>query len=333
MAEVKTIGSGGDYSTPQAWKTARYTNTSWTEDREGHCFAELFGAYTFNAGTIKFDNEGDTNDLYWAKITADSGAEHDGRFNAKSGAGNARFRVTVTGSQYTGTIENSDGYDRIEMSWLELYNGDEGSAVVMRTSCVDISLHHCLCQLAGVSGQHTIEWDVSSGGKMYRNGLICNLTNKDVLNSVSNTKVLHNTFAGGNDCVGGGTVDEMARNWAYGANTNDYSTGQDQGENASEDGTGDDSFDNLTAANQIESATSTETTFDPTVKATGDIYQASSTTYSTATYPEIDVPITDRTGTIFGTWSIGADDTVSTGDGIDHVIQRGIARAIERGLE
>lgn len=304
------VGTGQTYTTPQSWMTARYTNTSWSDHRRQRILAELFGSFAHNQGVCKMTNAGDTNNVSYLYNEADDGAEHDGRFNANSAAGNARWRVTGSGSALNGVMENRDGYSRLRISWLELDMDDEGGALTFRPSAGDLEAHHNLVAGTSTSVNKVLIIGLSSGtNSLYRNAGVETIGSDDFYNSCSYIDSLHNTFGGGDHIFEEGDTSRLIeRNFAFDCGLNCYNTGANQGENAATDATGDTGFDNLTSSDQIEDSNLTLAAFDPTIKSTGTIYQASTTTYSTTTYPEIDVPITDREATITGTWSIGADD-------------------------
>jgi hypothetical protein len=113
--------------------------------------------------------------------------------------------------------------------------------------------------------------------------------------------------------IGAGAFTELKQNVSFANAAADYSLFLTSGtaQNASDDGTGDSPFASLTPANELTNPTTTWASTDLTIKDTNTtIYKAGSTIYSTVTYPEADVPISNRNITITGEWSLGADDII-----------------------
>lgn len=299
------VGTGETYTTPQSWETARNISELWTGDRRMRAKAEQFG---FSTSIIDISGGGDTGGVYYLYVEADSGAEHDGRFNANSGIGNARFIISSSSSATNGPIKMSNRQDRIKISWLELSNSDEGAAINMDEGSANVEIHHCLARTVTTNPQLTLRvaFD-NTTGFLYRNVILQETSSKS---GGSDAVVLHNTYCGASGRTGITSGSTVQRNVSFNWGTC-FSSGANSGENAASDLTGDTGLDNLTPTDNIVDDTADWASFDPTIKTTGTIYQASSTTYNTSTYPEIDVPITDREATITGTWSLGADDAAT----------------------
>lgn len=311
------IGTGQTYTTIASWETARGNDASaWTGDHRGRCLAEAFSE------TVSLEND-DTGAAYFLILTADSGAEHDGRAHEVSAAGNAR-NVLATSSVITLVDQ------RIEVSWMELQNtvssGINRNCVYSLGFIPDLIIHHNILHCNVDSSTYGMRCtnldndDQSDLLRFYRN-ISYGAGDPDLCELDGNgIHILHNTngpstvesFDLGNVSSTNNSIVENNAAFTDNAQTCyniDASATKDN--NASEDATGDAGagLTGLTATDQFTNFTDTFTSTDLTIKdAAADIYQAGDAVYSTVTYPEINVPISDRTAVITGTWSVGADD-------------------------
>jgi len=306
------IGTGETYTTISAWESARNVSEAWTGDRRGRCKAENFGG----AFMIGLGND-DTTNTYWLVLTSDSGAEHDGRAHEVSGAGNARIDSS---SGRVVSINDS----RIEVSWLEI-RGASGTAADGVKSAGDNTcrVHHNVIHKNQSGNNADCVEAEGDGMDVYRNILYgpkdSGANGKCVRMAAGSPDVmncLHNTgFAAtdeGLDDNGGNSV--CKANCSFDSASDDVKGWLTEDDNATSDATGDAGagLTNLTSSNEVKNPTTTWANTDLRIKDnTATIYQAGSETFSTATYPEIDVPITARGTSITGDWSIGADDIVA----------------------
>lgn len=310
-----TIGTGETYTTIAAWETAENTGNLGA-DVIGECKAELFSE-TFTVG-------GATPGAYWVRLRAQSGAEHDGRGHHVSNAGNARTVSSAT--NYPVEVAQ----DNVEIAWMEVYtehlsysrgiyfSGTRTNLRVRHTVLRPNALDQSAFAACWGDGNST----VITNGVMYRcvgygGGRALGMSNGDtstgavLLNSVyskgfnSAVDEKHGIACGGSMIVENNAV--FASTPGSDVVVTDSAT---KDSNATSDATGYPGLQNLTAADNFKDV-SAFSAIDLRIKGTGaDIYQAADTTYSTSTYPEINVPIGDRTATITGTWSIGADDII-----------------------
>ena len=314
---TSSIGSGGDYATIPAWVAAEVTGVL-TEDVIGECKAELF------SGTVTIS--GATPGAYWVHLWAESGAEHDGRGNHVSGAGNARTVSSATNFPIEVAQNN------VEIAWMEVYTEAALYSRIIYFSGTRTNLRvrhnilrpNSLDQLAAAGCWGDGTSTVITNGVMYRNigyggGRAMGMSTGDtstgavLLNSVyskgfnNGVGEYHGIFVGGTMIVENNAV--FASTPGSDISINGSAT---KDSNATSDTSGEAGLQNLTASDNFKDVSAFAAMDLRILDATADIYQAADTTYSTATYPEIDVPISDRTAVVTGTWSIGADDVTVT---------------------
>lgn len=308
-ASPVNIGAGEVYTTIQSWEDA-LANDMY---HEGRCKAEAFTLVNFNGVAYTAAN--------YPHLTSVVGAEHDGRAHEVSGAGNARI-------EYAGAspvLYLLDEYLRI--SWLEAKGPGNNNVTAfygLTLAACTIHVHHCLfhnnyANIGGNAsglrgndadatflfyrntiygyGNNGIEMQAAAAGS----AILCNTsyycgaaaTTTDCIRSyVATTLVQANAaFAGPHGCIADTT------------GVLDY--------NATSDGSGDDEgangIANLVTASQFVNPSIVWATTDLTMKAGAGLINEG-TSFNPATYPEIDVPITDRSTTVAGTWDIGADE-------------------------
>ncbi len=305
---TETIGTAETYTTIQAWENALAADHPHT----GECKAEVFAGVSFSDESYDSSN--------YPHITVQSGAEHDGRAHEVSGVGNAR----IEGSNMMNIV---GAYVRV--SWLELKGPGNVNAKAVSTGSASVGtiVRHCIIHNNHANSGTTnygFYTNAQSGvAKIYRNIVYgFGSSGGRCLYGTAGSAVLNNTFYecnfGESGLHGGlrtGDTDfEIKANASFDnpnvdirgvAGTLDY--------NATADGTGDDEgangIANLTTANQFVSPTTTWADTDLLVKAGADLIDAG-TSFSTATYPEIDVAIDKGAtrATIDGTWDIGAGE-------------------------
>ena len=317
---VESIGTAGDDTTIQGWENGLPANLVTDGNiYQGECKAEAFSDQTYLDG-----HTADATHYY--RLTSADGAEHDGRPHAVSAAGNARVSTTGT-NMYPMLV--SDEYVRVD--WMEFQQlGDARRECIYfhSVAACDIYVHHNIIHGAFASGeasQHTgiRVNDADATFKIYRN-IICarDLDGIWAGAGAAGSAILCNTIyqcntgsaaSGGINCddadfliENNACFDNTTKDIADTTGTLDY--------NATHDTTGDDEGEhgiaNLTTANQFVNPTTTWAETDLLVKAGADLIGAGNSGYSTATYPEIDVPISTRGTTITGAWDIGADQYV-----------------------
>jgi len=303
--------SGGDYTTIQAWEDAMVNNEGVLV---GECYGEAFTLVLFDGVAYDASN--------YPHLTAHAGNEHDGRAHEVSAAGNAR----IDWSGADNIVKMYDEY--IRLSWLEVKGPGNNNRRLVEVGLVGAStayVHHNI--LHNNHASTGIQYGISLGDLdpvpyVYRNiiygmgrsgvetfaaaaGAVC-LCNTIYENNVSETAGRAGILTGDIDfaITNNACFDNPVADIGGTAGTLDY--------NASADTTADDeganSIANLTTANQFVAPTTTWASTDLLVKAAADII-GEGTTFSAATYPEIDVSIRNGAtrATITGAWDIGAD--------------------------
>jgi len=312
------IGTGETYTTVNSW-LAGFSDKDITDEGifTGRCKGEEFDE--------EFDFTGFTTDsTHYLHVTAKSGAEHDGRAHEVSAAGNAR----ILGNASADVIDIADEYVRV--SWLEIEvdnsNAQHAIHIGSVTAC-DVYIHHNV-----IHSNHTSSWayaliqcgDWDPAIKAYRNIIYGGSAGGiHTAQGGSGSAALMNTIYESNDSnnasYGGlrtsDTSFEIKGNLCLDNDQKDINgTAGTLDYNATSDTTGDDEGANgvadLTTADQVENPTTTWANTDLRHKSGASIIGGmGATTFSTATYPEIDVAI--RSGatraTITGNWDIGAD--------------------------
>jgi len=315
------IGTGQTYTTISAWESARNSGSFTGDGRRGRCLGENFNE------AVDFDGGSPTATAYLT-LTANPGDEHDGRANDVSGAGNAR--IVYTGESRV--LQPKDDY--IELSWLEVQTSANSQDGCIRPSNgIDAGrVHHMILHANGNTVEYGgVQLDQNYGWLIYRN-IAYGFTNGDRGINFGNSQgvpnyVLYNTSCRnsyGFDGNGKSGTNENANNVYFDNGDNiDVDTDWSNTNNATEDTDGDPvGLQSLTPNDNIKNSTTTWASFDGRLKdSSADIYHYSSdNAYSpswtgsyTTTFPEIDVPISDRNTTLdTGTnWTIGADDEQS----------------------
>lgn len=317
-ATTSTIGTGKTYSTIAAWEDAQDANPN--NQDTGSCEAEAFAAVAFDGGTYTATN--------YPHLTSKVGAEHDGRANEVSGAGNARIEWT---NNVKGVLIQDDF---VRVSWMELKgpgNNDSQYAIFTNflTTCT-IHVHHNIIHNNDAStgdseyGIYTNDADAST--YIYRNIVYGHHGSGIQLQVASNTSVVlcnttyynnhTNQYRAGIGCGVAAAV--VADNASFANRYRDfYNTTGVMDYNASADTTADaegaNSIANLTTADQFVAPDAADwTKTDLLLVATSDLI-GEGTDLTSATYPEIEYPIHSRSVAVTGTWDIGADQYVATG--------------------
>lgn len=317
---TETIGTDETYTTIQAWEDDLANDIQHT----GECKAEAFATSIF-AGIVY------AADTY-AHLTAQSGAEHDGRAHEVSGAGNAR--IEHSGAAITLSL----GPNFLRVSWLEIKGpGANNNQTIYFPPGVAASvnhLHHCIIHNNGAYsanfGNYGIEINVTTECSyyLYRN-IVYGVSGTGSRIRGGNGVVLNNTVYKCNynehAALGGiYTSDEaytITANAAFDNFTADIvGTVGTLDYNATSDTTGDNEGANgiadLTTADQFVAPTTTWADTDLLVKAGADIIdEGVDLSGDVGTYPEIDVSIDKGAtrATIAGTWDIGASEYVAAG--------------------
>lgn len=314
------IGTGETYTTPALWETNRVPANLVTDGNTyiGRCKGEAFGRISLQGHT--------TDATHYYELTAKDGAEHDGRAHEVSAAGNAR--IEFDGPNYP-VVYILDEW--VRLSWLEIKGpGDNGDKCVKvyGVAASTILIHHNIVHNNDANSDSAEQsgiqsTDADSTDLIYRN-IVYGVGRAGIFpqQGAANSAVLCNTCYqcnhGNNSFYGGiRTADtdfEIKNNACFDnsqydikgvAGTLDY--------NATSDTTGDDEGANgiadLVTADQFVNATTTWADTDLLPKAGHGMTPG--TTFSTATYPEIDVSI--QGVTITGTWHIGAGEHVAAG--------------------
>jgi hypothetical protein len=323
---IKTIGTGGDYSTINLWE-AYIDDLSLTGNEIGECFAEEF------TSTVDFNGSPTYNGYRWI-LRAQEGAEHEGRSHESAGTGHARIVVSSTSTNILRLTEI-----RMEVAWLEIYNTYTGTSspyALIQGNTADgrFLIHHNIIHGASqASGQYGII-DPNAPNfnfKVYRNivygagdgGIVS--ARGDASNDIYFNTVFKCLNASSTNLARGYGIDTSAA-WYVGNNAvfdmnkgAGYcivaSDGSTRYGNATSDNTGSVGLTGYLSSNNFVNPTSTLSQVDLRIKGTSaNIYQASVsgnlTTYPLATFPEINVPVSYRGYTIPSgiTWSIGADE-------------------------
>lgn len=319
------IGTGETYTTFSAWLTARNLAEAWTGDRRARLKAE-YCCDTF--GVINADTTG----LHWIVLTADFGAEHNGTPTEVSGVLNARIKDP--GSDKPFVFRDSEN---VEVSWLEiqaLKPAGTNNKVIYWYNQGGRFHHNIVHSNSGdayyASGSYfRNNTALPSETHIYRNIFYGSKTYIQVRTTFDGVDFLYNTLGPMDATVNSLQVDSVStpnstnvkNNVSFSNTGTCMSVDSDaaRSNNATEDASGDAGLINLVGTDQFKNYELVALTeIDLRIKdAAADIYQVSSDYYSTATYPEIDVPISNRNAAIPTTvlWSLGADDIVkSVGD-------------------
>lgn len=298
---IEIIGTGETFTTIASWEAA----LDAAHPHRGECKAEVFSSVMFSGAVYTATN--------FPTLTSVDGAEHDGRAHEVSGVGNARIEFVGAST----IINMRDPYIRI--SWLEIKG--PGNNLNGDINCDDpnITVHHCIIhnnQAIDNAAQRGIELDDPGGEqKAYRNIIYgTGGPGLRVARGTAGSVVLLNTVY---ECLDDGienaasAVDYAIEANAIFENTDSDIFGTDGtlSNNATSDATATEGTNNLinqVAADTFVAATTNFALTDLLLKAGANLINAAESTYSPATYPEIDKSISDRTTEITGTWDIGA---------------------------
>ncbi len=328
---TEEIGLGAaTYDTPQQWWDSRGTANVLSDSEIGACLAEEFtAAFDFNGKT--------TTSTFYGHLMAKAGAEHDGRHHALSGLGNARFNHAGAVT----TVRLRD--DHIRVSWMEIKGPGNNNLAAARVEVGFITaggilhVHHNIIHNDGASTATDNSGFMCDDADMlvycYRNiifgvGGTGLRTDQGASGSVMfyNTVYANNrSYAGSDNSRGGIAVGSggdanyaMRYNAAFSNGNLDIRlTRGVQNYNFTGDGTGDDegaqSQANLSGsiASIFTNPTTTWASTDLRLLATASPLIGAGVSESSSTYPEINVPINNRSYTITGAWDIGAAQYIS----------------------
>lgn len=308
---TETLGTGETYTTIQAWEDALDNSQQHT----GECKAEVFSSVLFD-GVVNTATE-------YPHLTAQSGAEHDGRAHEVSAVGNAR--IEVSGALIVARIE--DGHIRV--SWLEIKGpGNNAYAAISLSVTLGVVtgyVRHCIIHnnhaSSSTENYGLYPLGVAANQYFYRN-IVYGFGSSGIRldSGRAGSVALCNTFFSCNSGsssfhAGLRTVDTdyLIQNNACFDNPNldIRGTAGTLDYNATSDTTGDDEgangIANLTTANQFVAPTTTWADTDLLVKEGADII-GEGNSFSAETYLEIDVAIDKGAtrATITGNWDIGA---------------------------
>lgn len=307
---TELIGIGAPtYTTIQSWEDALDANDQYT----GECMAEALSNVSFEG--VEYDAAN------YPHLTAQSGAEHDGRAHEVSGAGNARIESAADAH----VINVRDEFVRV--SWLEVKGpGNNGVKYgfytqELQATCT-IHLHHCIFHN---NGAHANAYGVyanyaDAATYIYRNlcygfgdyGFVP--YTMSATSSVLCNTAYHNTTG----LLCGQAAAVIANNACFDHAIKDISdTTGVLDYNATSDGTGDDEGANgiadLVTADQFVAPSTNWALTDLLLKAgSGMIGEGLDMSGDVGTLPEIDVSIDkgDTRATIDGAWDIGASQLV-----------------------
>lgn len=317
---VETLGTGETFTTNQSWEDALDN----AHPHRGECKAEVFSGVTFSGITYSEAN-GPT-------LTSVDGAQHDGRAHEVSGIGNARI-------EFVGTLHIVwPGNPFVTVSWIEVKgpgNNSFDSVSMIGTGSDFVMLHHCILHnndavsSGGVLNYGFQHRTGSAGdGRVFRN-IVYGVGTAGLRLRSGSGATLHNTVYDNNhsDVAGGAGIRSSTANYDIKANACfdnsqkdiDGTTGT-LSNNATSDATSTEGTNNLinqVATDTFVAATTNFALTDLLLKAGSNLIDAGETTFSTATYPEIDVSIDNRGVSITGTWDIGAHQFVGVPAGIE----------------
>ena len=312
---TEDIGTGQTYTTIQGWENA--LPASPAEPYTGRCLPEAF------AENVLINGQSPTA-VNYIELMAKSGAEHDGRAHEVSAAGNAR--IEYSGAHFC--LQIADDYVRVD--WLEIYGPGDNNYATLTAGYLGVATHHCHHNIihnndasAGTAQNGIEASDADATLYVYRNvvygtgmrGILANAGagNSAVLcNTVYQCNNSENEYGAGIRCNDDAYLIEQNACFDN-SNSDIFDTMGVMDYNATSDGTGDDEGANgiadLVTADQFVNPTTTWGNTDLLPKAGADILGVGDT-FSTATYPEIDVSIDNRGVSITGAWDIGAGQYV-----------------------
>ena len=325
----RTIGSTGDHSTIANWEAYLNTTAPFTSPERGLCQAQNFPEDPVFQGSA---SQSQTN---YIELTAADGDTHDGRAQNVSSHGGAR--VTQQGTSQA-CIQTSDEWTRI--SWLEVIQSNTGTNNAQGISCgsqgtTDNWVHHCLVHQDGLSSGNAIGiyiGDSSITGLIYRNIVYGNGGTGIYYNGADGGIIVNNSLHKTGESGGGNrrgiwwdssnSTQDFANNISYINDSTSPDSLRNDGsgtytKNGCDDASGTEAgLDNLTADDvDFTGVFGTDyLSVDLTPLSTSILVDYTGvSSYSAATYPEIDVSADKGTGraTISGDWDIGAIEFVS----------------------
>ena len=312
------------YTTIQNWETGR--NGILSEVEKGKVKTGYAGDENISIGGSI------TTSDYYMWLTSEVDAEHDGRSNEVSSAGNAR----VEGSSNAGTLDIGDEYTRVD--WMEFDCNISANSAFMSlaaTTCTT-HIHHNIIHNdhkgSGTSNMVLFFNDADITLYWYRNIMYGFGAGLWIYDCAAGTEVFNNTIFDNNECNdasrGGLQCDDanatLQNNAGFDSLQLDFN--EDAGTwdyNCSGDAsaTGDHSLASKTDTDNLTNPTDTWANTDLTIKVGAvDIDAGAGVNSDTAGWnslPEAAVPVSDRSDTSLQNtvlWSMGADHfPVSTG--------------------
>lgn len=304
------IGTGQTYTTIGAWLTAE--NGSFTEDVIGRCLDEQFNENVLISGG--------TNNGYYLRFMGKENSRHDGRPRDYSGSGAA---ILYQGADQVITVVQGN----VETSWLDIrgpgnnnyegyfiqsmadggyqlvhhciiHNNSQSSASAQRGMLANDNITECIIHIyRNVIYGHGAPGIFAAFGANGSAILLNTLVNNHISEfpSLGGLYVTDSQYIAENNAIFNNRLEDIAS--LQGAHDN----------NATSDDTGDFAagLTNLVTANQF---TDTDAYFpDLTLISGSDLINAANTTYSTDTYPEINIGIRGNEP-IDDNWDIGADE-------------------------
>ena len=318
MADTSgTIGSGGDYSSVNDWETSISVAT------DPSIGSMLSGYEETTAVTISGYTPTASN---YIELTADDGAEHDGRADEVSSADNAR--IVVSGANDVVRIFDPN----VRISWLEIHgpgNNANKCISVGFTGAGDVLIHHNVIhnnQDNSGANDGIFPQDVTTVFMIYRNIVYgCGRGGITLDSEGSGSECFNNTlyennhednaFLGG--FIGNDNDSLIKYNASYDNNVNDFDENNgtyDWNTSSDTSASGSNSNNSETATDDLVDPTLTFTSTDLLIKSGSSLIDDSETV-STTGRPQIDESIDNRGVSITGTWDKGASQFVSAGGG------------------
>ena len=314
------IGTGQTYTTPVAWRNARNLEEIWTGDRIGECLAEEFTSnYAFLAnGTYSKPRDINPTGVNLFLVTAEDGAQHDGRAHIVSGAGNARFHGN---ERYISSNPGARWSGWYGMSWLEARHTDTSTPIFYDDYGNQCLIHHNIMWASGVADRFLQQNNGTRAGAdaiWYRN-IIYGHTDQALNWQIASTPICNYNTLWWN---GASQMDASTNNAVVGKANAVFESSDggiciasnvDDEDNMTSDTSGGDSTTRTASGNFTDPTTDWPNTDLTIFGDSADLYQATTVSMDSLgkdRYPdEWDVPISDRSATISGpNYSIGADD-------------------------
>ena len=329
---TETIGTAQTYTTIQGWEDGR--DGVLTEIEKGQCLGEAFDE------DVTIDGSTTASDKYmW--LTSVAGAEHDGRANEVSSAGNAR----IEGNANVGKVYSQDEYFRID--WMEVYGNSTDAAQYLafysnNIGACTVDVHHNIFhnnQKDNSNDCYGVRPNDSSAVWRVHHNIIYGFggIGLSLGAAAANSEAFNNTVYECNssdDVALGGLLGTDAdwncnNNIAFNNGTSDFvETAGTYDYNADSDGSGsgENSISPVTSvAAELTNPTTTWANTDLTIKDTDAQIYGSGINGSDAGFEDVcggdvdvNVPISDRNATLDleGSWSMGADDIIAAGGSI-----------------